>query len=79
MSRNRSATNVAVFPSPWKAGRKLVRIGIRGYAIPAGRCGRARNLVFLIDTSGSMDEPNKLPLVKPRSLAHAARPKLGPE
>ena len=27
------STNVAVFPSPWTGGRKLVRIGIRGYDI----------------------------------------------
>ena len=60
-------TNVAVFPSPWTAGRKLVRIGIRGYAIQQATRPRA-NLVFLIDTSGSMNEPNKLPLVK-KSLA----------
>jgi Ca-activated chloride channel family protein len=57
------ATNVAVFPSPWTAGRKLVRIGIRGYAVQRAARPRA-NLVFLIDTSGSMNEPNKLPLVK---------------
>jgi len=56
-------TNVAVFPSPWTAGRKLVRIGIRGYAVQRAARPRA-NLVFLIDTSGSMNEPNKLPLVK---------------
>ncbi|MBT2187873.1 von Willebrand factor type A domain-containing protein [Sphingobium sp. H33] len=60
-------TNVAVFPSPWTAGRKLVRIGIRGYAVQHATRPRA-NLVFLIDTSGSMNEPNKLPLVK-QSLA----------
>jgi Ca-activated chloride channel family protein len=57
------STNVAVFPSPWSAGRKLVRIGIRGYAIQRATRPRA-NLVFLIDTSGSMNEPNKLPLVQ---------------
>ncbi|MFA5965867.1 MAG: VWA domain-containing protein [Sphingomonas sp.] len=57
------STNVAVFPSPWTAGRKLVRIGIRGYAIQQATRPRA-NLVFLIDTSGSMYAPNKLPLVK---------------
>ena len=57
------STNVAVYPSPWSQGRKLVRIGIRGYDI--GRTTRPHaNLVFLIDTSGSMQEPNKLPLVK---------------
>ena len=56
-------TNVAVFPSPWSTGRKVVRIGIRGYAIQRATRPRA-NLVFLIDTSGSMNEPNKLPLVQ---------------
>ncbi|MFA6116890.1 MAG: VWA domain-containing protein [Sphingomonas sp.] len=61
------STNVAVFPSPWTAGRKLVRIGIRGYEIQRATRPRA-NLVFLIDTSGSMNAPNKLPLVK-QSLA----------
>lgn len=57
------ASNITVFPSPWTPGRKLVRIGIKGYDI--GRAIRPRaNLVFLIDTSGSMNEPNKLPLVQ---------------
>ncbi|WP_205478930.1 vWA domain-containing protein [Sphingomonas arenae] len=57
------STNVAVFPSPWSAGRKLVRIGIKGYAVQRSTRPRA-NLVFLIDTSGSMNAPNKLPLVQ---------------
>ncbi|HMI40522.1 MAG TPA: VWA domain-containing protein, partial [Sphingomicrobium sp.] len=61
------STNVAVIPSPWSPGRKLVRIGIKGYAVQRATRPRA-NLVFLIDTSGSMNEPNKLPLVK-QSLA----------
>ena len=56
-------SNVAVFPSPFTAGRKLVRIGIKGYAIERATRPRA-NLVFLIDTSGSMNSENKLPLVK---------------
>jgi Ca-activated chloride channel family protein len=56
-------SNIAVFPSPWSEGRKLVRIGIRGYAIQQAARPRA-NLVFLIDTSGSMNQANKLPLVK---------------
>ena len=60
-------TTVAVFPSPWSEGRKIVQIGIRGYAVQAATRPRA-NLVFLIDTSGSMDAPNRLPLVK-QSLA----------
>src|SRR3954462_11663029 len=57
------STNVAVFPSPWSPGRKLVRIGIKGYAVERATRPRA-NLVFLIDTSGSMQEENKLPLVQ---------------
>jgi Ca-activated chloride channel homolog len=60
-------TTVAVFPSPWSDGRKIVQIGIRGYAVQAATRPRA-NLVFLIDTSGSMNAPNRLPLVK-QSLA----------
>jgi len=61
------STRVDVFPSPWTAGRKLVRVGIRGYDIQRETRPRA-NLVFLIDTSGSMSAPNKLELVK-QSLA----------
>ena len=60
------STNVAVFPSPWSPGRKLVRIGIKGYTVQKSTRPRA-NLVFLVDTSGSMNAPNKLPLVQ-RSL-----------
>jgi Ca-activated chloride channel family protein len=57
------STNVSVMPSPWSVGRKLVRIGIKGYSVQRATRPHA-NLVFLIDTSGSMQEPNKLPLVK---------------
>ena len=54
--------SVTVMPTPWNAGTKLVDIGIKGYDIaPAAR--PHANLVFLIDTSGSMQEPNKLPLL----------------
>jgi Ca-activated chloride channel family protein len=61
------SSHVAVFPSPWSPGRKLVRIGIKGFDV--ARTARPRaNLVFLVDTSGSMNEANKLPLVK-QSLA----------
>jgi Ca-activated chloride channel family protein len=53
---------VAVLPAPWDPGKKLLHIGIRGYDAP--RTGRPRaNLVFLIDVSGSMDQPDKLPLL----------------
>jgi Ca-activated chloride channel family protein len=56
-------TTVAVFPSPWSEGRKIIQIGIKGYAVQPDTRPRA-NLVFLIDTSGSMNAPNRLPLVK---------------
>lgn len=46
--------------APWAEGRQLLQVGLRGYA-PA-ECKRA-NLTFLIDTSGSMGEPDKLPLL----------------
>jgi Ca-activated chloride channel family protein len=59
--------NVAVFPNPWAEGHKLMRIGIKGYALQQVNRPRA-NLVFLIDTSGSMEPANRLPLVK-QSLA----------
>lgn len=55
--------NVSVFPTPWNKDTKLLHIGIKGYEIAADAKPRA-NLVFLLDTSGSMNEPNKLPLVQ---------------
>jgi Ca-activated chloride channel family protein len=48
---------------PWKAGHRLVRVGIKGREVPRGERPPG-NLVFLLDVSGSMDAPNKLPLVK---------------
>jgi len=56
------ASSVTVTPSPWKEGNKLVHIGIRGYDIAPQETPRS-NLVFLLDTSGSMDSPDKLPLL----------------
>ena len=50
-------------PAPWNAQRQLLMVGIKGYDVPKAQLPPA-NLVFLIDTSGSMDEPDKLPLVK---------------
>ena len=50
-------------PAPWNAKHTLLQIGIKGYDVPHAEMPPA-NLVFLIDTSGSMDEPNKLPLLK---------------
>lgn len=49
--------------APWNSKHKLVHIGLQGRNIPKENLP-ASNLVFLIDVSGSMDEPNKLPLLK---------------
>jgi len=54
--------NVSVYPSPWKPTNRMVHIGIKGYDLaPEDR--PSANLVFLIDTSGSMAADNKLPLL----------------
>ncbi|WP_290891504.1 VWA domain-containing protein [Arenimonas sp.] len=50
-------------PSPWHAKKLLMQVGIQGYEVPAKDIP-ASNLVFLIDTSGSMSSPDKLPLLK---------------
>lgn len=49
--------------APWNKDHKLVMIGLQGKKIPT-RNLPASNLVFLIDVSGSMLSPMKLPLVK---------------
>lgn len=69
-------STVTVIPTPWNAGTRLVHIGIQG-ALPEVQDRPPLNLVFLIDTSGSMDEPMKLPLLK-QSLA-LVLPDLRPE
>jgi Ca-activated chloride channel family protein len=56
-----------VGPCAWNAEHRLVRIGLRARALTR-ESAPARNLTFLIDVSGSMDEPRKLPLLK-KSLA----------
>ena len=53
---------VTVLQTPWNSGTKLVHIGIQG-ELPALEDRPPLNLVFLIDTSGSMNQPNKLPLL----------------
>ncbi|MCG8338311.1 MAG: VWA domain-containing protein [Proteobacteria bacterium] len=54
---------VAVYPTPWNSNTKLLHIGIRGYDIEPDKKPDT-NLVFLIDVSGSMNQPDKLPLLK---------------
>ncbi len=52
-----------IAPSPWNANTHLLRIGIQGYEVPKEQLP-CTNLVFLIDVSGSMRSPDKLPLLK---------------
>lgn len=52
-----------VSKTPWNSQHKLVHIGLQGKSI-ATKDLPPNNLVFLLDVSGSMDAPDKLPLVK---------------
>jgi Ca-activated chloride channel family protein len=49
--------------TPWNPDTELLAIGIQGWQ-PADAGARPSNLVFLVDVSGSMQAPDKLPLVK---------------
>jgi Ca-activated chloride channel family protein len=55
--------SMAVTSAPWNTRNRLVRFGVKAREIDRGR-RPASNLVFLIDVSGSMNTPQKLPLVK---------------
>jgi len=52
-----------IAPTPWNANTRLLRIGIQGYKVPREQLP-ASNLVFLVDVSGSMNSPDKLPLLQ---------------
>ncbi len=54
---------VSVIDTPWNADTQLVHIGLQGQ-MPAIEDRPPLNLVFLIDTSGSMNEQTKLPLLR---------------
>jgi len=64
-----------VATTPWNRATRLIRIGLRGYDVTTDTRPPA-NLVFLVDTSGSMGSPDKLPLVKKalEGLASQLRP-----
>ncbi|MDH3719222.1 MAG: VWA domain-containing protein [Planctomycetota bacterium] len=57
------AANIEVAGCPWKAEHRLVRVALKGKEMDVG-ARPLSNLVFLIDVSGSMNQPNKLPLLK---------------
>ncbi|SFQ65329.1 vWA domain-containing protein [Flavobacterium akiainvivens] len=52
-----------VWDAPWAQGHQLVRIGLQGKS-PDYDNLKPSNLVFLLDTSGSMESPEKLPLLR---------------
>lgn len=53
---------------PWNKKTKLFHIGLKGKEMNT-QTYKPSNLVFLVDVSGSMDQPNKLPLLK-KSFRH---------
>lgn len=52
-----------VAATPWNPDTLLLRVGIKAFDLPRAKLP-ASNLVFLVDVSGSMNEPDKLPLLK---------------
>lgn len=57
------SVNLELAKCPWNEGHQLIAIGLKGKEINVDKVP-ATNLVFLIDVSGSMEDPNKLPLLK---------------
>ncbi|MBS8262554.1 VWA domain-containing protein [Roseibium polysiphoniae] len=57
------STNVSVVQTPWNKHTKLMQVGIQGHKVPLAELP-PQNLVFLIDTSGSMKHETKLPLLQ---------------
>jgi len=69
------SVNTEIAECPWNPQHRLVHIGLQGKEIPVQNLPNA-NIVFLIDVSGSMEDANKLPLVKAsmKLLADQLRP-----
>lgn len=57
------SVNTEISAAPWNSNHKLLRIALQGKKNPVDNLP-ASNLIFLIDVSGSMNQANKLPLVK---------------
>ena len=57
------AVHTELAPAPWNPERVLLRIGIKGQDVAKQDLPPA-NLVFLVDVSGSMSSPDKLPLLQ---------------
>ncbi|MEO5823030.1 MAG: von Willebrand factor type A domain-containing protein [Vicinamibacteraceae bacterium] len=69
------AISTEVGPCPWNEDHLLALVGVRAADVPPRDGVRGRNLVFLVDVSGSMSSDDKLPLVR-RSL-HLLTDRLG--
>ncbi|HSR53356.1 MAG TPA: VWA domain-containing protein [Acidobacteriota bacterium] len=69
------SVNTDLIVCPWQPQHYLLRVGLQGLEVDASQRPPA-NLVFLIDTSGSMSSPDKLPLLQQafRMLAGELRP-----
>ena len=57
------AVHTELAKCPWAPERHLLSIGLQGRDIETGQLPPS-NFVFLVDVSGSMEDPNKLPLVQ---------------
>src|SRR5207302_8626452 len=57
------AVHVDLASCPWEQSHRLVKIGLKGKEIATDKRGPS-NLVFLLDVSGSMTPPERLPLIK---------------
>jgi Ca-activated chloride channel family protein len=57
------SVNTTYSVCPWEPAHRLLMVGLQGLTVDPGQLPPS-NFVFLIDVSGSMQEPNKLPLVK---------------
>jgi len=60
---NPFSINLEMGDCPWNNGHKLLLVGLQGEQVSVASIPPS-NFVFLIDVSGSMNSPNKLPLVK---------------
>jgi len=69
-------STITVMPTPWNQHTRLMHVAIKGFDVQPAEQPRA-NLVFLIDVSGSMNEPDKLPLLQ--SAFRLLVTKLNPE
>jgi Ca-activated chloride channel homolog len=60
---------------PWNSSNLILQVGLKGKSIEKAKLPPG-NIVFLLDVSGSMDSPNKLPLLKSalRLLVNELRP-----